>query len=176
MPIPSFVSLKNSSFHEQSKTTCSKWNNVRFTRRTWKLFRHGMYNHDNGVKKNNYSSYRSIRIDVVIASGSSSWSLVKSIRRISGGGSRVSRVVTRGKRGRGGGGEYRRRRYRKEERLRWRINNEWMATRVAIPVDDGTSILGRARSNNFRSRSNAYDYQLQYWYIVAAVIILRLNM
>lgn len=85
---------------------------------------------------------------------------MRNIRRISGG--RESGFTRSHAWKKRAGGRYRRRRCRKEERRRWRINNEWMVARVAIPVDDGTSILGRARSNNFRSRSNAYDYHLQY--------------
>lgn len=68
-----------------------------------------------------------------------------------------------------GGGRYTRKRGRGRRKggIGRIINNESIVTRVAIPVDDGTSIplLARtplASSNNFRSRSNAYDYLLQY--------------
>lgn len=117
--------------------------------------------------------YRRSVTDSVIIISYPSWLLVENIRRISRGEDRVSL----GRVEKGGRGEDIWGRGTWKGGIGCIINNESIVARVAIPVDDGTSIpLARTRSNNFRSRWNAYDYQLQYWYIVAGVIILWLNM
>lgn len=173
--IPSLILLKkiprtkrNNAFQVEQRTL--------YETRVENVFRHGKIKRVT-FKEKNYISFIKRDIDArsaltvrdglgrnrVVSEFDYWWKIFDEFR-----GRRRGSVGTRGER-RSAGGRYTRKRGRGRRKggIGRIINNESIVTRVAIPVDDGTSIplLARtplASSNNFRSRSNAYDYLLQY--------------